>query len=84
MDFKVAGTKNGITALQMDMKITGISEEIMRIALNQALTARLEILDLMNDTIKSPNELGPTVPRIHQMIIPKDKISVLIGPAGKI
>lgn len=83
MDFKVAGTKNGITALQMDMKITGISEEIMRIALNQALTARLEILDLMNDTIKSPNELGPTVPRIHQMIIPKDKISVLIGPAGK-
>ncbi|MDX8335502.1 MULTISPECIES: polyribonucleotide nucleotidyltransferase [Cetobacterium] len=83
MDFKVAGTKTGITALQMDMKIAGISEDIMRIALSQALTARLEILELMNNTILNTNELAPTVPRIHQMVIPKDKIAVLIGPGGK-
>lgn len=83
MDFKVAGTKQGITALQMDMKITGISEEIMRIALKQALDARLEILKVMNDTISTPNELSPEVPRIHQMTIPKEKISSLIGTAGK-
>lgn len=83
MDFKVAGTKTGITALQMDMKIAGISEEIMRIALKQALTARLEILDVMNAAISETNEISPTVPRVHQMIIPKDKIAVLIGPGGK-
>ncbi len=83
MDFKVAGTKKGITALQMDMKITGISEEIMRIALNQALTARLEILEVMNSTIERSNEISSEVPRIHQMMISKDKIAVLIGPAGK-
>ncbi|MGX6590657.1 polyribonucleotide nucleotidyltransferase [Cetobacterium ceti] len=83
MDFKVAGTKNGITALQMDMKITGISEDIMKIALNQALTARLQILDVMNAEISTPNELAPTVPRIHQMTIATDKIAALIGPAGK-
>lgn len=83
MDFKVAGTKSGITALQMDMKITGISEDIMRIALNQALEARLSILDLMNNTISVPNEIAPTVPRTYQMTIAKDKIAVLIGPAGK-
>ncbi|MGL5623096.1 polyribonucleotide nucleotidyltransferase, partial [Cetobacterium sp.] len=83
MDFKVAGTKTGITALQMDMKIAGISEDIMRIALKQALDARLQILTLMNSTIQNTNELAPTVPRIHQMVIPKDKIAVLIGPGGK-
>ena len=83
MDFKVAGTKTGITALQMDMKIAGISEDIMRIALKQALDARLQILELMNSTISNTNELAPTVPRIHQMVIPKDKIAVLIGPGGK-
>ena len=83
MDFKVAGTKSGITALQMDIKITGITEEIMRIALNQALTARLQILELMNNTISKPAELKPNVPRIKQITIPKDKIAVLIGPAGK-
>ncbi|WP_426709975.1 polyribonucleotide nucleotidyltransferase [Cetobacterium sp. SF1] len=83
MDFKVAGTKSGITALQMDMKITGISEDIMRIALKQALDARLQILDVMNAEISTPNELAPTVPRIHQMTISTDKIAVLIGPAGK-
>lgn len=83
MDFKVAGTKNGITALQMDIKITGITEEIMRIALNQAHIARLQILDLMNSTISEPAELKPCVPRITQFNIDKDKIAILIGPAGK-
>lgn len=83
MDFKVAGTKSGITALQMDIKITGITEEIMRIALNQALTARLQILDLMNSTISKPAELKDNVPRIKQLTIDKDKIAVLIGPGGK-
>ena len=83
MDFKVAGTKSGITALQMDIKITGITEEIMRIALNQALTARLQILELMNNTISAPAEFKPSVPRIKQLTIPKDKIAILIGPSGK-
>lgn len=83
MDFKVAGTKKGITALQMDIKITGITEEIMRIALKQALDARLEILELMNSTIPAPQPFAPNVPRIHQMQIDVDKIAVLIGPAGK-
>ncbi len=83
MDFKVAGTKKGITALQMDMKITGINEDVLKQALSQALTARLEILEVMNAAIPAPAEMKPTVPRIHQMIIPKDKIAVLIGPGGK-
>lgn len=83
MDFKVAGTKNGITALQMDIKITGITEEIMRIALKQALDARNEILELMNNTIPAPAPIKSNVPRIYQMTIPTDKIAVLIGPGGK-
>lgn len=83
MDFKVAGTKHGITALQMDIKITGITEEIMRIALNQALEARTQILELMNNTIPEPAPIKPNVPRIHQMVIPTDKIAALIGPGGK-
>lgn len=83
MDFKVAGTKSGITALQMDIKITGITEEIMRIALSQALAARLQILDLMNSTLPAPKELKNNVPRIKQLTIPKDKIAALIGPGGK-
>lgn len=83
MDFKVAGTKNGITALQMDIKITGITEEIMRIALKQALDARNEILELMNNTIPAPAPIKLNVPRIYQMNIPTDKIAVLIGPGGK-
>ena len=69
MDFKVAGTKNGITALQMDIKITGITEEIMRIALKQALDARNEILELMNNTIPAPAPIKSNVPRIYQMNI---------------
>ncbi len=84
MDFKVAGTKSGITALQMDIKITGITEEIMRIALHQALKARLEILEVMNEAIPEPRpELAPNAPRIVQMQISTDKIAGLIGPAGK-
>lgn len=83
MDFKVAGTKKGITALQMDIKITGIDEEIMTIALKQALDARNEILAVMNAAISEPAEMKPHVPRIHQMIIDKDKIAALIGPGGK-
>lgn len=83
MDFKVAGTKNGITALQMDIKITGITEEIMRIALKQALDARNEILELMNNTIPTPTPIKSNVPRIYQMNISTDKIAVLIGPGGK-
>lgn len=84
MDFKVAGTKSGITALQMDIKITGITEEIMRIALNQALRARLQILEVMNAAISEPRkELSPTAPRIVQLQISTDKIGGLIGPGGK-
>ncbi|MDR3259389.1 MAG: polyribonucleotide nucleotidyltransferase [Fusobacteriaceae bacterium] len=83
MDFKVAGTKSGITALQMDIKITGITEEIMRIALSQALKARKEILELMNKTIPTSSQLKENVPRIFKMKIATDKISALIGPAGK-
>lgn len=83
MDFKVAGTKSGITALQMDIKITGITEEIMRIALSQAHVARQQILEVMNAAISSPADLKPNVPRIQQIMIPKDKIAILIGPAGK-
>lgn len=83
MDFKVAGTKTGITALQMDIKITGITEEIMRIALKQALEARLQILELMNNTIPAPAKIKSNVPRIYQMTIPTDKIAALIGTGGK-
>ncbi len=84
MDFKVAGTKSGITALQMDIKITGITEEIMEIALNQAHKARIEILDVMNNAISEKREdLAPNAPRIVTMTIDTDKIGALIGPGGK-
>ncbi|WP_163469530.1 polyribonucleotide nucleotidyltransferase [Fusobacterium sp. IOR10] len=84
MDFKVAGTKSGITALQMDIKITGITEEIMRIALNQAHKARIQILKVMNAAISEPREdLAANAPRIHQLQIATDKIGGLIGPGGK-
>ena len=84
MDFKVAGTKEGITALQMDIKISGISREVMDIALKQALEARLEILEKMNSVIEAPKaEISKYAPRIHTMTIATDKIATLIGPAGK-
>lgn len=85
MDFKVAGTKDGITALQMDIKIKGITAEIMQQALSQAKTARLEILGKMLAIIPEPRpELKPHAPRITVIKIPVDKIGAVIGPGGKI
>ena len=84
MDFKVAGTAKGITALQMDIKIKGITSAIMSQALNQALTARLFILDKIKEAIASPRpELKPHAPRIITVKIPVDKIGAVIGPGGK-
>ncbi len=85
MDFKVAGTANGITALQMDIKIKGITPQIMSEALEQAKQARLFILDKIREVIAEPHkELKPFVPRITTMHVPVDKIGAIIGPGGKI
>ncbi|ADW69372.1 polyribonucleotide nucleotidyltransferase [Granulicella tundricola] len=85
MDFKVAGTRKGITALQMDIKIMGITPQIMREALEQARRGRLELLDTMDATISSASEQKSAfAPRIHSMQIPTDKIRDLIGPGGKV
>ncbi|MDR3031145.1 MAG: polyribonucleotide nucleotidyltransferase [Holosporales bacterium] len=85
MDFKVAGTENGITALQMDIKITSINKEIIKTALDQAKTGRMHILGIMNNTISSPKkELNENAPRVEIVVISKDKIKDLIGPGGKI
>ncbi|HOV06048.1 MAG TPA: polyribonucleotide nucleotidyltransferase [Anaerolineaceae bacterium] len=85
MDFKVAGTTKGITALQMDIKIKGITTEIMRQALKQAHTARLTILDKMLEVIPVPRpELRSFVPRITTLKVPVEKIGAIIGPGGKI
>ena len=84
MDFKVAGTRNGITAIQMDIKIQGISYEILDSALEQAQKGRIHILDVMDKTISMPNkELSPYAPRIETMTIPSEKIGIVIGPGGK-
>ena len=84
MDFKVAGTKNGITALQMDIKVTGITKNIFEEALAQAHKARLEILDNMLACIPNPREqLSPYAPKIAMMNIDPDKIKDVIGPGGK-
>jgi len=83
MDFKVAGTAAGITALQMDIKIEGITEEIMEIALEQAMTARLHILDEMNKVLASGrDEVADTAPRMGVMQIDSDKIRDVIGKGG--
>ncbi|MCQ4348164.1 polyribonucleotide nucleotidyltransferase [Pseudomonas stutzeri] len=83
MDFKVAGTDKGVTALQMDIKINGITEEIMEIALNQALEARLNILGQMNQVIAKPRaELSENAPTMLQMRIDTDKIRDVIGKGG--
>ena len=83
MDFKVAGTANGITALQMDIKIKGITKEILKEALAQAKKARLEILDVMTDCIKEPRkELSPYAPKIETCMINPDKIRDVIGRGG--
>jgi polyribonucleotide nucleotidyltransferase len=84
MDFKVAGTRDGITALQMDMKITGVSAQLLKEALDQAKRGRLEILDIMRQTIAEPrSEVSDYAPRVEVLQIPTDKIGLLIGPGGK-
>jgi len=85
MDFKVAGTRNGITATQMDIKIDGLPFDILAEALEQARTGRMHILDIMEKTIAEPRpELKPHAPRIEMLTIPKDMIGALIGPGGKV
>ncbi|GIV66886.1 MAG: polyribonucleotide nucleotidyltransferase [Chloroflexota bacterium] len=85
MDFKVAGTREGITALQMDIKIKGITAELMTQALEQARQARLFILDKMLEVIPAPRpQLKPHAPRITIIQVPVDKIGAIIGPGGKI
>jgi polyribonucleotide nucleotidyltransferase len=85
MDFKVAGTREGITAFQMDIKITGITTEILKKALTQAREGRLFILDKMAETIKEPrSSLSAWAPRIASIQVRTDKIGDVIGPGGKI
>jgi polyribonucleotide nucleotidyltransferase len=84
MDFKVAGTRNGITALQMDIKVSGVSVNMMREALAQARKARIEILDIMDRTISTARpEISTYAPHLYMLSIPTDKIRDLIGPGGK-
>ena len=84
MDFKVAGTREGITAIQMDIKIEGITREIMEIALKQAHSARMHIIDVMEKAIPEPRkELHANAPKIINLKISPNKIAALIGPAGK-
>jgi polyribonucleotide nucleotidyltransferase len=85
MDFKVAGTEEGVTSLQMDIKITGINEEIMRVALDQAKAGRLHILGEMSKALTGARaELGEFAPRIETLKIPTDKIREVIGTGGKV
>ncbi len=84
MDFKVCGTAQGITALQMDIKITGLSREIMEEALGQAKAGRLHILGVMNEALGKPREeISPYAPRYETCKVPVDKIGLVIGPGGK-
>src|SRR5476651_2461580 len=83
MDFKVAGTENGITALQMDIKIQGITKEIMHVALSQALAGRTHILGIMNNSLSEHrDELSQHAPRIITMKVAEDKIRTIIGKGG--
>src|SRR4030095_10102538 len=85
MDFKVAGTETGVTSLQMDIKITGITEEIMNVALNQARDGRMHILGEMAKASGTARaELGEHAPRIETIKIPTDKIREVIGSGGKV
>ena len=85
MDFKVAGTRAGITALQMDIKVQNISLQIMREALEQARRGRLFILDRMDEVLPTPRaELSPYAPRIYTITVPTEKIREIIGPGGKV
>ena len=83
MDFKVAGTSEFVTALQLDTKLDGIPADVLAGALKQAKEARTTILEVMNDAIDSPDEMAPTAPRIITVHIPVDKIGEVIGPKGK-
>ncbi|MCL6481915.1 MAG: polyribonucleotide nucleotidyltransferase [Firmicutes bacterium] len=84
MDFKVAGTRQGITALQMDIKVSGISTQMMREALEQARRARIELLDIMDQAIREPRaSISAYAPRLYVLTIPTEKIRDLIGPGGK-
>jgi len=84
MDFKVAGTRDGVTALQMDNKAGGITREILEQALSQAKSARMQILDAMEAAIPAPAELSPNAPRIFMTTIDPEKIRDVIGPGGKV
>ncbi|HNW56598.1 MAG TPA: polyribonucleotide nucleotidyltransferase [Bacteroidales bacterium] len=85
MDFKVTGTRDGITATQMDIKVEGLSFEVLTKALHQAKAGRLHILDILTQTIAEPRpELKPHAPRIEMLTIPKEMIGALIGPGGKV
>jgi polyribonucleotide nucleotidyltransferase len=84
MDFKVAGTRDGVTALQMDNKAGGITRAILEEALNQALAARMAILDKMEEVIPAPAQLSPNAPRIYMTTIDPEKIRDVIGPGGKV
>src|SRR5262245_43946522 len=83
MDFKVAGTKDFVTALQLDTKLDGIPASVLAAALKQARDARLAILDVMTEAIDGPDEMSPYAPRIITMRVPVDKIGEVIGPKGK-
>ena len=85
MDFKVTGTRDGITATQMDIKCDGLSYEVLEKALNQAREGRMHILNIITSTIAEPRaDLKPHAPRLETMIIPKEMIGAVIGPGGKI
>ena len=85
MDFKVTGTRDGITATQMDIKVDGLSYEVLAAALEQARKGRLHILDILTDCIAAPRaDYKPFVPRLVQIHIPKDSIGAVIGPGGKV
>jgi polyribonucleotide nucleotidyltransferase len=83
MDFKVAGTSQFVTALQLDTKLDGIPSQVLASALQQARTARLAILEVMNEAIDEPDEMSPFAPRVLTVKIPVDKIGEVIGPKGK-
>jgi polyribonucleotide nucleotidyltransferase len=84
MDFKVAGTKDFVTALQLDTKLDGIPASVLAGALHQAKEARLAILDVMSEAIDTPDEMSPLAPRIISIKIPVDQIGAVIGPKGKV
>ncbi|MBF6329512.1 polyribonucleotide nucleotidyltransferase [Nocardia transvalensis] len=84
MDFKVAGTRDFVTALQLDTKLDGIPSKVLAGALNQARDARLTILDVMAEAIATPDEMSPYAPRVTAIKIPVDKIGEVIGPKGKV